>query len=213
MLKNILKKDMTTKEKILAEALIQLNENGVDNVTVRSIAKAIGISHGNLCYHFPNTDAIIHKLYLQLVNEFDAQIEQAEVPKSDLHLLFKIGEINFKIQYGYKFLLLDFVQIMRRIPAVKEHFKNHIEIRRTQFRFILDSLISGEILREEFEPNMYEHLITRLLIFGNGWIAFSEIHTEGEVKPMKYFEVFGSALLPYLTEKGIEEYRKLIKSN
>ncbi len=202
---------MTTKEKILAEALIQLNKNGVDNVTVRSIAKAIGISHGNLCYHFPNTDAIIHKLYLQLVDEFDAQIEQAEVPKSDLHLLFRIGEVNFKIQYGYKFLLLDFVQIMRRIPAVKEHFKNHIEIRRMQFRFILDSLINDGILREEFESNMYEHLITRLLIFGNGWIAFSEIHTEGEVKPMKYFEVFGSALLPYLTEKGIEEYRTLLK--
>jgi len=202
---------MTTKEKILTEALRQLNENGVDNVTVRSIAKVIGISHGNLCYHFPNTDAIIHKLYLQLVDEFDAQIEQAEAPKSDLHLLFKIGEVNFKIQYGYKFLLLDFVQIMRRIPAVKEHFKNHIEIRRMQFQFILDSLIREGILREEFEQNMYAHLITRLLIFGNGWISFSEIHSEDEVEPMRYFEVFGSALLPYLTEKGMGEYRELVK--
>jgi len=202
---------MTTKEKILAEALRQLNEHGTEQVTVRSIAKAIGISHGNLCYHFPNTDAIIHKLYLQLVDEFDAQIEQADVPKSDLHLLFRIGEINFRTQYNYKFLLLDFMAIMRRIPAVKAHFKNHIDIRKMQFRFIIDSLIAEEILRTEFENEMYDHLITRLLIFGNGWIPFSEVHKEGKTEPLTYFLAFGSALLPYFTEKGLTAYRELLK--
>ena len=60
---------MRTKDKILVTALQLLNEHGVKSVTIRDIAAEMGISHGNLGYHYANMELIIYALYEQLVKE------------------------------------------------------------------------------------------------------------------------------------------------
>ena len=53
---------MRTKDKILVTALQLLNEHGVKSVTIRDIAAEMGISHGNLGYHYANMELIIYAL-------------------------------------------------------------------------------------------------------------------------------------------------------
>src|SRR5690606_13545594 len=66
---------LSTKEKILHASLHLFNENGTDAVTVRHIAAKIGISHGNLCYHFKRKEDIIYALFQKLVEEMTTHIQ------------------------------------------------------------------------------------------------------------------------------------------
>jgi AcrR family transcriptional regulator len=56
---------MRTPERILATALRLLNEQGTAAVSTNHIAEALGMSPGNLYYHFRNKEAIIRALFEQ----------------------------------------------------------------------------------------------------------------------------------------------------
>ena len=75
---------MATKPKksdlILDTALTLFNEQGSYTVTTNHIAKAMGISPGNLYYHFKNKEHIIRELLARLVKGFDSIVAiQADV--------------------------------------------------------------------------------------------------------------------------------------
>ena len=198
-----------TKTKILAAALRQFNERGTDAVTVRSVADEIGISHGNLCYHYKNTDVLIEALYLQLVEEINQNLLQ--VQQSDYHfrMLYEQMEATFRVLYRYRFLLLDFVRINRRIPAIRDHFRQLMTMRQQQFRLGIDQLIQSGLMNPPHSEEAYNNLIQHLLLLSDTWIPRAEIlHDESGEPIIRYYTdlVFG-ILIPYLTESGIAELK------
>src|SRR6185436_2798585 len=124
---------MTTKEKILKTALTLFNTKGTEWVTVRDIAKKMGISHGNLCYHFPTTDHIIKQLYFNLVDELSREILAMQQANQSPQNVFKGSRVLFDLLYKNKFLMLNFVDIMRRMPDVHKHYRALQEQRRIEF--------------------------------------------------------------------------------
>ena len=50
---------MSTKDKILEKSLELFNNQGVHNVGVRDIARALEMSPGNMSYHFPKKEDVI----------------------------------------------------------------------------------------------------------------------------------------------------------
>ncbi|HEY8401633.1 MAG TPA: TetR/AcrR family transcriptional regulator, partial [Cytophagaceae bacterium] len=81
---------MTTKEKILNTALLLFNKEGIEDITVRDIAKAMGISHGNLCYHYPNKEVIIETLYQQLVDELNKELDKVQRDVISIELIYNV---------------------------------------------------------------------------------------------------------------------------
>ena len=198
---------MTTKERILEKALELFNQEGSDAVTVRHIAKELGMSHGNLCYHFPTTDAIIQSLYLQLVAELDALILIEEGKMMDITLLgvIEMSKSSFSILYKYRFILLDFVRIMRRIPEIKTHYRQLTKIREQQFQYIINELIHKKVFRAPIFEHEYTNWIHSAILFGDFWISSAEILYEGDEdkKVDTYHKIFITMTLPYLTQDGL----------
>ena len=60
-----------TRNDILEAALELYNKNGIEQVTTRDIAKKIGISSGNLTYHFPTRNDIFFALMGRLIEDID----------------------------------------------------------------------------------------------------------------------------------------------
>ncbi len=202
---------MSTKEKIIDTALILFNQHGIDKITTRHIAKEMGISHGNLCYHYLKKEDIITKLYQNLVVELDSAINSLQQEEAGLELLYKTTQFTFSIQYKYKFLLLDMVAIMRNIEPIRAHFQSLFIRRKAQFMFIIDTLIQKGLLKKEMIKGQYESFIAQFYIIGDFWISEAEILFQGtsEDKLQYYTTIAFSSLLPYFTEEGLREVERL----
>jgi len=62
---------MTTKQKIINQAIESYNTYGLTNITSRDIAKLLNISPGNLDYHFKNKEALLKAIYEQLPKKIE----------------------------------------------------------------------------------------------------------------------------------------------
>lgn len=204
----------TTKEKILETALNQFNQYGTEAVTVRHIAQELGISHGNLCYHFPRKEDIIFTLYNQVVEGMSAQVAFWKPDSIRLKMLLTALHESYALQYKYKFLMIDFVNIMRRIPEIREHFRQIFEVRKQQFSFALALLHGQGVLRRDIPSEQYDKLIYQNYLLGDFWMSESEILFTGEesAKCRFYADIACSLLYPYLSAKGRREYAKFYEN-
>jgi AcrR family transcriptional regulator len=203
---------MNTKERILEAARELFNKEGIDAVTTRHVASQLGISHGNLCYHYPRKEVIIEKLYYNLVQKLDEVIGQAPGGELTLASIFSLMRYTFEVQYHYRFIMLHMVEIMRKIEDVGTHFRDLLGKRKAQFSFLIEGLIQNGLLQPERFPGQYGHFITQFYIVGDFWISEAEILFEGpEAEKIPYYTRLAQAmLLPYLTERGLAEYQKLL---
>jgi len=203
----------STKERILDTALTLFNENGLSKVTLRSIAKEMKISQGNLNYHFKKRNEIIETLYFQLVKNISTSIEEQTISKSELNLLFNISKTIMTSFYDFRFFLLDFVQIMRENEVIKIHYFELTKIRKQQFKEIFTTLVGKGVFRKEELPSEYENLYTRFQILGDFWISSATLSTTKISKKtiLEYSRILNETIFPYLTETGRKEYFSIIK--
>jgi AcrR family transcriptional regulator len=203
---------ITTKERILNAALELFNTQGVEAVTVRHIAQHIGISHGNLCYHFPRKEDIIYALYAQAAQGISGKfLESMNLHGNQMTLeqMLHYMTASFAIQYEYKFLMVDFVNIMRRIPEVKKNFQSIFPVLRRLMLRVLAELQDINIVRSDLPQAQFDNLIRHIYLFGDFWLSEAEIlYTGAEEEKLPFFTELGwSLLVPYLTKKGLKQYK------
>ncbi len=205
---------MTTKQRILDTSLKLFNEQGIDAITVRHIAKELGISHGNLCYHFQNTDVIIEKLYEQLLEELNELLSNsALLQQVSIKLFHDLSEFVFNKLYKYKFLMQDFVSIMRRNPNLKLKHRALVKNRKLLFQMGIGAGIQIGFLKKDIVEGQYENYFEQLFIISDFWLSSAEILYEGteDNKLKKYINLAFTLIVPYLTEQGLEEYQAFLK--
>jgi len=195
---------MTTKERILKAALKLFNKYGINRITVRHIAKELKMSHGNLCYHFPNTNTIIAALYENLVEQFNIILDSLEPNENAFEALTQSMYKIFDLVNKYKFLFLHFVEIGRRIPSIKRRHFELIEMRKIQIRQFTTIFQNEGYYRKDLPDSQYEWLITQIFIYGDFWLSSSELLYQGNQKDKINFYLQGymALFIPYLTEKG-----------
>jgi AcrR family transcriptional regulator len=201
-----------TKDRILATSLHLFNEQGVDTLTVRDIAKEVGISHGNLCYHFANVEEIVFRLYENLVEELDVVIEEVQSSDITLTTLYQSTQYIFAKFYKYKFLMLDFVSIMRKMPPIQAHYQQLMVLRRQQFGLMIQNLIENGVFKPEAFENQYTYVITLYTIVADFWIGHAEVFLQtanDEEKLYHYLKVYFYSATAFLTEKGWGEFHQL----
>jgi AcrR family transcriptional regulator len=100
------KRPRRTRERILEPSLSLFNRDGAPQVTTADIADEMGISPGNLYYHFGNKDEIVFELYarheadvLPLYGNRDGRALDVDDLWLWLHLLF---ESMWKFRFLYR---------------------------------------------------------------------------------------------------------------
>lgn len=201
---------MNTKERILARAKDLFNEKGVQATTLRQIASALGMSQGNLNYHFKTKQDIISRLYFDLVGELNQELEVMIQSFTSLSFLYNSSEISMRTFYHYRFLLRDLYLIFRENQEIKDHYKALQDVRKKQFSQLFNSMINEQILRPEAFLNEYVRLYERMMIIGDNWINTSELFSPETEDPILYYrDLLFEMIYPYLTEKGKTEYKSM----
>jgi AcrR family transcriptional regulator len=192
---------MNTKEKILFTALRLFNEQGIDVITIRHIAKEMEISHSNIQYYFRNADEIIAALYTQHIDELNAlpPLDNAGI----VSLQASIAGILQHI-YHYRFVYIHFVVIARRIPVVKKVYSQRFIARRAQLLQVFEHFRQQGLMRDDIPAGVWESLVRNIYIIGDFWISANELTTglKGKKAVGHYAEMIGDVVYPYLTEKG-----------
>jgi AcrR family transcriptional regulator len=201
-----------TKEKIIAKALELFNNDGVRETTLRKIARELGISQGNLTYHYKTKDEIIEKLYFDLAEKMNTEMQKMTVQSSSMQVLYTSSSITMKGLYAYRFLLRDLYKILKESEKLKVHYAQLQQLRTQQTSQIFTALVQEEMVRPpEFEGE-YERFYERLNILGDNWINAHELLTDQIADPVKhYVDLLVEMLYPYLTEKGKKAYWEVIQ--
>lgn len=201
---------MKTKERILWKALELFNEKGVDTVSSKQISDEMGISYGNLCYHYPRKDDVVMQLYLKFQEELDNQFLEIQQNGFDVEMMFESLRAMLEMFYKYRFVSLGFTSIVRRFPRIKKNVLENFEKRKTVMRQVVDFLISGGLAKFERIEGHYDNIIHLTQIMLNSWISDSETFYHGEEsdKVDYYLEIFYSFMRPHLTSEGVAVFEK-----
>lgn len=203
---------MKTRDKILETALRLFNERGISAVSSKSISEEMGISYGNLCYHFPKKDDIILQLYLNMQEKVDAQFRNIQQEVISLEFMLSRLKVLFEEIYHYKFIYLGITKVVRHF----DHIKKHAQKQQAQRWEILDMLSSFLVANGYMKPFKDERqknlLIHALLMVTNSWISDAEVFFKGkeEDKVDYYMQLFFNLVRPTLTEKGKEGFHRVI---
>jgi len=194
---------MGTKEKILATALELFNEQGIDVVTIRHIAKEMGISHSNIQYYFKNADDIITTIYVNHINELNTLPVFSGEGERPGALRQSVTAILAHI-YQYRFIYIHFVVIARRMPELRKVYAQRFKIRRSQFLLLFEDYRQQGIVRADIPATVWESLIQGIYMIGDFWISANELTTRLKRKKAvtHYADLLLDLFYPYLTEKG-----------
>jgi len=201
----------STKKKILDASRKLLNQQGLAAVSQRTIATHLGISPGNLTYHFKKRSDIIEGLYFELVEKIDHDFLNVDMSEGLLSGLHQLTQKSMEHFFEYRFMMLDFIQVMRENPPIKKHYLKLMAQREEQMNMFFQMLIQSGLMRKEEIENEYHNLIRRMMILGDFWLASAEINREKMNKKQvtKYLEITSQVIYPYLTAKGKRAYRKI----
>ena len=67
-----------TKTRILKTAIQLFNEKGSQQITTNHIAQEMGISPGNLYYHYQNKEEIIREIFTLMASDMDGTWDISE---------------------------------------------------------------------------------------------------------------------------------------
>ena len=127
------------KEKILHTALELFNAEGSRTVTTNHIAKACGISPGNLYYHFKNKEEIIRALYDQMGQAWDNKL--AKVEKMDMQTFAQISELSEALFALYRFIHNELYALCQADKELEKLNKERLQTRKVQTKAMFQALI------------------------------------------------------------------------
>ncbi len=125
------------RKKLIQDAARKLyNERGLGNVTVRQVAEVVGISSGNLTYHFEKRGEIVDSIFEELETLEEKFLQLYRLTALNDVQLKKLMKAHAKAMFDYRFFWIDFVQVGR-------------ENKKTQKR--LDDLMNNRLNELDYE--------------------------------------------------------------
>jgi AcrR family transcriptional regulator len=103
-----------TRQRILDTTLALYNERGEPQVSTSLIAAELGISAGNLHYHFRRKDELSAALLERFVAEFDAQLPPPGWRADHVEDAWLLLHLLLETLWRYRFLFRDLSGIMAR---------------------------------------------------------------------------------------------------
>jgi AcrR family transcriptional regulator len=116
------KRPRRTRERILETALVLFNRLGEPNVTTADIATEMGISPGNLYYHFRNKDQIIAELFAAFERRLEPFLVEPEGRTAGVEDLWFLLHLLFEAILEYRFLFRDLDEIVSRNGKLASRF-------------------------------------------------------------------------------------------
>lgn len=160
----------STRERILQASLELFNAQGERSVTTNHIAAHLGISPGNLYYHFRNKQAIIAELfdrYEAAVDSFLQLPEGRSVTMADKTFYL---ESLLSAMWQYRFLHRDLEHLLTGDEVLAERYRNFAESHLRVARCIYQGFVEAGLLR--MTESQVDAIALNAWIVVTSWVRF-----------------------------------------
>ena len=109
---------MKTRDRILECALALFNQEGEPNVTTLEIATELGISPGNLYYHFHGKEPLVMALLERFQAETEPLLDPPDGARLDVEEYWLFLHLIVERLSQYRFLFQDLSNLAGRLPKL-----------------------------------------------------------------------------------------------
>jgi AcrR family transcriptional regulator len=162
-----------TKTRILDTALDLFNSRGTGNVTTNHVAEAMGISPGNLYYHFGNKAEIVRGLFARIMSALAANYALPAGRAPTLRTMEAMAAGNFEIQWAHRFFFRDLTMLLAADPDLAAEYRAYREQGMANTIALLRHFISAGLMAPADRRTLDE--LTQLLwLIGDFWLVFRD---------------------------------------
>jgi AcrR family transcriptional regulator len=164
-----------TRERILDTSLAMFNAAGEPNVTTNHIADELGISPGNLYYHFRNKDDIVEQLFTRYEARTDDALLVPEERLPNLEDVWLQLHLVFECMWAYRFLHRDLVDILARNRRLKLRFARIMTRASASAAALMRGLVRAGVMRASDAE--IRAIAENVLLVATFWQSFSAVRS------------------------------------
>ena len=195
------KPSLQTKNNILQKAVELFNEYGTASVSMNALAEALGISAGNLQYHYKSKEDVIRAILEEMFKQFDVIYQPIEGTFT-LDSLRQIMRLNFNLVRKYHFFYRELAALLRNDKALAHHFRAIQEQRILEQEMLIKQLAGSGGVRGNLSPEELRNVVRIGWVLGNTWLSYTESMGQkiNEAALEQAVEIMVQHYKPYLLE-------------
>ncbi|MBV2130127.1 TetR/AcrR family transcriptional regulator [Arsukibacterium indicum] len=206
-----MEKKLRTKDKILQASIALFNEVGERQVTTNHIAAHLGISPGNLYYHFRNKEDIVRQIFKEYAKLLETRIKPPAAEAEALDALAEYLDVVFELMWRFHFFYANLPDILARDRALQQDYARVQQGVLERVVSVLKALKAKAVIEIADEDIAdFAHSIKLLVTF---WISY--LKTQAPDSPINQASVYQGVLKvlllfkPYATAQARPRITKL----
>ena len=198
-----------TRAKIIEVSIRLFNQHGIQNVRLQQIADEVGMSVGNLAYHFHDKKEILKRIIISVEDEFE---NSSSAWKGISHLIDFDNQLSryYHFLSTYSFYFLDVVDIKRLYPDIYEGRQEQIDAFINYLRQWLERGIRNELFIPAKREGQYGDISKMIWFISAFWMSRKRILDEEEDFELGFKEMIWQQLEPFFASKGRIEFDMVI---
>ena len=205
-----------TAERILATALDLFNRYGEPNVATTLIASDMGISPGNLFYHFPAKELLVNALFDEYVLEINQLLPAAADVRDMEHAWFFMHSL-FELIWRHRFIYRDLNDLLSKNRHLEAAAKDILHLKHQAFEALLSGLQQQNLLSQSgFERHS---CATHMVVLLTWWLSYEYVQNprhaledaRADHSALRGAQQVLGLLLPYLSEMPKGQLQALIQ--
>ncbi|HSC83109.1 MAG TPA: TetR/AcrR family transcriptional regulator [Pseudomonas sp.] len=197
---------MKTRDRILECALSLFNQQGEPNVSTLEIATEMGISPGNLYYHFHGKEPLIMELFGRFQVELAPLLDPPEDAELDVEDYWLFLHLIVERLAQYRFLFQDLSNLAGRLPKLARGMRLWLnQLKRTLASLLARLAALGRLRSNTQALGQLVEQITLTLLFSLDYQRI--LGADGEVRLVVYQVMM--LVAPHLTDDSRQAAEQL----
>jgi AcrR family transcriptional regulator len=205
-----------TAERILSTALGLFNRFGEPNVATTLIASDMGISPGNLFYHFPSKELLVNALFDAFEERMFHLLPAAADVKDLEHAWFFMHSV-FELIWEHRFIYRDLNDLLSKNRHLESQVKEVLQRQQQAFEQLLKGLQANGLLTQT--DTEHNSCATHMVVMLTWWLSYEYVQDPRHAMEDKNAnrsalrgaqQVLG-LLLPYLHAQPKAQLQSLIQ--
>ena len=161
-----------TAERILEVTLELFNRFGEPNVSTTLISAELGISPGNLYYHYPAKDELINTLFDRYEHALNDLLNASDGVRNVEDAWFFMHTL-FELIWQYRFLYRDLNDLLSKNRRLETHFQWVLKNKTRAVKTLLDGMSRAGAIR--IDSREVEVTATSMVVLLTYWLSFEYV--------------------------------------